>query len=59
MSDVATIPPPPRNRACPRRPDPIIEIYSPPEGWGWRFLDETVVDLPDQTPQLGPTPRYV
>ena len=37
---------------------PIIEGYDPPEGWGWCFVDETMVDLPDQTPQWGPIPRY-
>jgi hypothetical protein len=38
---------------------PIIEGYDPPEGWGWCFVDDTLVDLPDQTPQVGPIPRYV
>ncbi|WP_081687954.1 UBP-type zinc finger domain-containing protein [Rhizobium mesoamericanum] len=38
---------------------PIIEGYDPPEGWGWCFIDETFIDLPDQTPQRGPIPRYV
>lgn len=38
---------------------PIIEGYDPPEGWGWCFVDDTLVDLPDQTPQIGPIPRYV
>ncbi len=38
---------------------PIIEGYDPPEGWGWCFVDETMVDLPDQTPQWGPIPCYV
>jgi hypothetical protein len=38
---------------------PIIEGYDPPEGWGWCFIDGTMVDLPDQTPQWGPIPRYV
>lgn len=37
---------------------PIIEGYDPPEGWGWCYVDETEVDLLDQTPQLGPIPRY-
>jgi len=37
---------------------PIIEGYDPPEGWGWCYIDEVFVDLPDQTPQLGPIPRY-
>jgi len=38
---------------------PIIEGYDPPEGWGWCYVDEEFVDLPDQTPQLGPIPHYV
>jgi hypothetical protein len=38
---------------------PIIEGYDPPEGWGWCWIDETEIDLPDQTPQVGPIPRYV
>jgi hypothetical protein len=38
---------------------PIIEGYDPPEGWGWCYIDETMVDLPDQTPQWAPIPRYV
>ena len=38
---------------------PIIEGYDPPEGWGWCFVDETEVELDDQTPQRGPIPRYV
>lgn len=37
---------------------PIIEGYDPPEGWGWCYVDEDVIDLPDQTPQLGPIPRF-
>ncbi len=37
---------------------PIIEGYDPPEGWGWCFIDEAFIDLPDQTPQRGPIPRY-
>ncbi|HEY0146585.1 MAG: UBP-type zinc finger domain-containing protein [Methylovirgula sp.] len=38
---------------------PIIEGYDPPEGWGWCYVEEVFVDLPDQTPQLGPIPRYI
>ena len=38
---------------------PIIEGYDPPDGWGWCYVDEQTVDLPDQTPQFGPIPRYV
>ncbi|MBN9082861.1 MAG: hypothetical protein BGP04_01560 [Rhizobiales bacterium 62-17] len=37
---------------------PIIEGYDPPEGWGWCYVDETFIDLPDQTPQNGKIPRY-
>jgi hypothetical protein len=37
---------------------PVIEGYDPPEGWGWCYVDELFVDLPSQTPQLGPIPRY-
>lgn len=33
---------------------PIMEGYDPPEGWGWCYIDEEVVDLPDQTPHPGP-----
>lgn len=36
----------------------IIEGYDPPEGWGWCYVDEAFVDLPDQTTQIGPIPRY-
>lgn len=36
----------------------VIEGYDPPEGWGWCFVDNMMVELPDQTPQLGPIPRY-
>jgi hypothetical protein len=38
---------------------PIIEGYDPPEGWGWCFVDEMMVELPDQTPQRGPIKRWV
>jgi hypothetical protein len=38
---------------------PIIEGYDPPEGWGWCYVDEVVLDLGERTtPQLGPIPRY-
>jgi len=37
---------------------PIIEGYDPPEGWGWCYVDDVQVALPDQTPQIGPIPRY-
>jgi hypothetical protein len=37
---------------------PIIEGYDPPEGWGWCYVDDVEVQLPDQTPQVGPIPRF-
>jgi hypothetical protein len=38
---------------------PIIEGYDPPEGWGWCYVDEIMIDLADDTtPQVGPIPRY-
>ena len=37
---------------------PIIEGYDPPEGWGWCYVDEAFIDLPNQTPQRGPIPRF-
>ncbi|MGO4568637.1 UBP-type zinc finger domain-containing protein [Rhizobium sp. 2YAF20] len=37
---------------------PIIEGYDPPEGWGWCFVDETIVELPDRTPHPGPIPKF-
>ncbi len=38
---------------------PIIEGYDPPEGWGWCYVEDVQVELPDQTPQVGPIPRFV
>ena len=39
---------------------PIIEAYDPPEGWGWCYVDEEMLDLTDRmTPHNGPIPRYV
>ena len=38
---------------------PIIEGYDPPEGWGWCYVDEIMLDLSDRaTPHNGPIPRY-
>ena len=38
---------------------PIIEGYDPPEGWGWCYVDEVMLDLSDRaTPHNGPVPRY-
>ncbi len=43
-----------------RSKHPIIEGYDPPEGWGWCYVDEVMLDLSDQaTPQDGPIRRYV
>jgi len=33
--------------------------YDLPEGWGWCYVDNQEINLPDQTPQWGPIPRYV
>ncbi|MES2290376.1 MAG: UBP-type zinc finger domain-containing protein [Pseudomonadota bacterium] len=38
---------------------PIIEGYDPPEGWGWCFVEQVEVDLPDTTPQPGQIPRFI
>ena len=38
---------------------PIIEGYDPPEGWGWCYIDDIEVDLPNKTPHNGPIPRFV
>ena len=36
---------------------PVIEGYDPPEGWGWCYVDEVVLDLGDRaTPQNGTDP---
>ena len=33
--------------------------YDPPEGWGWCYVDEALIDLCENTtPQVGPLPRY-
>lgn len=38
---------------------PIIEGYDPPEGWGWCYVDEVMIDLAnDITPHDVPIPRY-
>ena len=38
---------------------PIIEAYDPPEGWGWCYVDQIVLDLGRRTtPHNGPIPRY-
>src|SRR5215218_1344528 len=38
---------------------PVIEGYDPPEGWGWCYVDEVMLDLSERaTPHNGPIPRY-
>jgi hypothetical protein len=50
---------PPRHEALsPNRPSDY-EGYDPPEGWGWCYIDEAMLDLSDRaTPHNGPIPRY-
>jgi hypothetical protein len=38
---------------------PIIEGYDPPEGWGWCYVDDIEVGLPQTTPQPRPVKRWV
>jgi hypothetical protein len=39
---------------------PIIEGYDPPEGWGWCYVDEVMLDLSDRaTPHNGRIRRLV
>ncbi len=43
-----------------RTDHPIIEGYDPPEGWGYCFVEDVMIDLGDDTTsQNGPIPRYV
>lgn len=38
---------------------PIMEGYDPPQGWGWCYVDETMIDFADDTtPQRGPLPYF-
>ncbi len=38
---------------------PVIEGYDPPEGWGWCFVDDLMLDLSDRmTPHNGRIPRF-
>jgi hypothetical protein len=38
---------------------PVIEGYDPPEGWGWCYIDEILLDLSGRTtPHNGPIPRF-
>ena len=44
---------------CHATQHPIIEGYDPPEGWGWRHVDEVLFDLSDRmTPRNGPIRRF-
>jgi hypothetical protein len=60
MSAVATI----RRTATPRsiftrRAIRSSKGYDPPEGWGWCYIDEIMLDLSDRaTPHNGPIPRF-
>jgi hypothetical protein len=39
---------------------PSIEGYDPPEGWGWCYIDEVMLDLSDRaTPHNGPSPAFI
>jgi len=50
---------PARNRHFQATRHPVIEGYDPPEGWGWCYIDEIMLDLSDRaTPHNGPIPRY-
>ena len=44
-------------RHYPSRTHPIIGGYDPPKGWDGHFVEGPMINLPDQTPQLGPIPR--
>ena len=38
---------------------PIIEGYDPPEGWGYCYVDDLMLDLGENTtPQDRPIPKY-
>jgi hypothetical protein len=37
---------------------PIVEAYDP-GGWGWCYVDDVSIDLPDTTPQVVPIPRFL
>jgi hypothetical protein len=38
---------------------PSSKGYDPPEGWGWCYVDEVMIDVGDNTtPQIGTIPRY-
>jgi hypothetical protein len=38
----------------------IVEGYDPPEGWGWCYIDEVMLDLTDRaTPSKRPPSRAI
>lgn len=37
---------------------PIMETYDPPDGWGWCYVDEVMLDLEGMTTQHPPGWRY-
>src|SRR3954453_23845090 len=37
---------------------PIIEGYDPPEGWGYCYIDDAMIELDHATPHNGKIPRY-
>ena len=37
---------------------PIMETYDPPEGWGWCYVDEIMLDLSDDRTAHPPGWRY-
>lgn len=37
---------------------PIMETYDPPEGWGWCYVDEVMLDLEGNTTAHPPGWRY-
>jgi uncharacterized UBP type Zn finger protein len=37
---------------------PIIEGYDPPEGWGYCYEDDAMIELDHSTPHNGKIPRY-
>jgi hypothetical protein len=42
-----------------RRAIRSFEGYDPPEGWGWCYINEVMLDLSDRaTPHNGAIPRF-
>ena len=47
------------NSACYPNVCFVVEGYDPPEGWGWCYIDEVILDLSHRaTPHNDPIPRY-